>query len=598
MTRNSDVQLALYGPLPINFLSSISRLNPFKFDLIFNGYDDLIVIDSIALDGKHSLSTPLWHDWDIVFSYTSYFSRQIDHDAFMQLVGDVVQSGLAVISHYSEGFLVWKSSAVKVEQFDIDWEPYATPKSIDIKLPEDLNSYQAQCAFQAIHQRFCESNILNTKSQESMVYFRAYLDPCILYFESYSVKCYPSITVHKNGVFQTHFRIISNGKSITTGRLIDDFINIPTKVATNILVPPALMKLDGRKYLWDLAETLRERLRVPKKIKILNELISKSIVDVEGGEGSFDHKLVSVNPENLEDGVKISMMLINDMISSSLELLLNPKKNGWYSKLTPKKKLKYERGNFWSGRPTVYLLSMRDQPEFVSEMMESYRTAFGSLLMRSSHVRADVAEKAVKESHRLMNDYLSYTGASLNLFVFGTHATSKSDDPNANDLLFPLQSQVEYSEFIAGSFWQCEERALLHAHTVEELIINRVNQTELERMSRRAFNYGELNDWLVEVHRELDIDSTRAAIAQNTTLNLERFKEYRNFKRQQFQWLMTSIAGLIAAAITGGKLGEVLWEGFGGPPQPELRYILWAFGIVLLLFIVLYKIFIVPLRTR
>ena len=246
----------------------------------------------------------------------------------------------------------------------------------------------------------------------------------------------------------------------------------------------------------------------------------------------------------------------------------------------------------------MYLLSMRDQPEFVSEMMESYRTAFGSLLMRSSHVRADVAEKAVKESHRLMNDYLSYTGASLNLFVFGTHATSKSDDPNANDLLFPLQSQVEYSEFIAGSFWQCEERALLHAHTVEELIINRVNQTELERMSRRAFNYGELNDWLVEVHRELDIDSTRAAIAQNTTLNLERFKEYRNFKRQQFQWLMTSIAGLIAAAITGGKLGEVLWEGFGGPPQPELRYILWAFGIVLLLFIVLYKIFIVPLRTR
>lgn len=598
MTCNSDVQLALYGPLPINFLNNISELNPFKFDLIFNDHRNLIKMDSIVFDEKYLLSIPLWYDWDIVFSYTSYFNRQIDHDAFMQLVGDVVQSDLAVISHYSEGFLVWKSSAVKVEQFDIDWEPYTTSKSIDIKLPEDLNSYQAQCAFQAIQQRFYENNILSTKSQENMVYFRAYLDPCILDFENYSVTCYPSITVHKNGVFQTHFRIISNGKSITTGRLIDDFINIPTKVATNILVPPALMKLDGRRYLWDLAETARQRRRVPNKIKILNELISKSIVDIDGGEDSFDHKLVSVNPENLEDGVKISMMLINDMISNSLELLLNPTKNGWYLNLIPKKKQKYERGNFWSGRPTVYLLSMRGQPEFVSEMMESYKTAFGSLLMRSSHVRADVAEKAVKESHRLMNDYLSYTGTSLNLFVFGTHALSKSDDPNANDLLFPLQSQVEYSEFVAGSFWQCEERALLHAHTVEELIINRVNQTELERMSRQAFNYGELNDWLVEVHKELDIDSTRAAITQNTTLNLERFKEYRNFKRQQFQWLMTSIAGLIAAAITGGKLGEVLWEGFGGPPQSELRYVLCAFGIVLLLFIVLYKIFIVPLRTR
>lgn len=134
----------------------------------------------------------------------------------------------------------------------------------------------------------------------------------------------------------------------------------------------------------------------------------------------------------------------------------------------------------------------------------------------------------------------------------------------------------------------------MHARTVEELINNRERQTFYDYASRHPFHYGELNDWFAVVQKSRNMDATRASIAFNTTLNLEKFKERRNFRRQQFQWLMAALLGVIAAGTSGGKLVSLIWEGMGGTPQTEFLYAIMAMIVVASIFSVSYRVFVEP----
>ncbi|WP_221090912.1 hypothetical protein [Deinococcus aquaedulcis] len=553
---------------------------------------------SVSL-GKSTADVLIWSDWDIIFAYTTYFTGAIQHDHFMQLAADVVQSGLAVVSHYSEGFLIWKSQSIHAEPFDIHREPFVRPRTVEFTFPDGLGPYQMQCALHAAQMRFFEHHYVSPMVAKELLYFKAFLEPCELKTEGKHIRLYPSLTVHQNGVFQMHFRLMSNGNLISTRELIDDFLNSSMAVATDILVPPALMKLDGRKLIFedDYYESRRSALRQWRR---LENLIARSVNRVEGGPDSFDHDLISLDPEGKGEGAPMSLTTVTTMLSNALTTLLNQPRMGWRYRLLGPKKARYEQGEFWRGTPNVYLLSVRNHPLTASDIHSRYAAELGHIMSRSKDIPGPHAQKHLGESLRSAEDYLSYTGQALNLFVYSRSGRDgyEGDDPNANELIYALQSHVDLVDFINGSLWQCEERALLHAHTVEELITNRKRQTLYDYASRRPFHFGELNDWFTEVQKAHNIEATRAAIAFNTTLNLEKFKERRNFKRQQFQWLMAALLGVIAAGTSGGKLVSLFWEGAGGLPQSELRYALVAMTVVAMVFLAAYKGFVEPIGAE
>lgn len=547
---------------------------------------------------KGAANLLIWSGWNIIFSYTTYFDKAIQHDHFMQLAADVVQSGLAVVSHYSEGFLIWKSQEVHAEAFGIQQEPFVRRSSADIEFPDGLNPYQMQCAFQAAQLHFYEQNVVSPMVAKEMSYFRAFLDPCELQIEGNNILLYPTIIVHRNGVFQMQFRLLSNGNLVSTRELIDRFLNSPMAAAKDILLPPALMRLDARKLLFE-DEYYGKRSAHQSEWNRLNSIIEQATFRVEGDPDSFDHDLISIDPEGKGRGPQSSLATLTTMLGNALETLLNQPRMGWKYRLLGPKKPRYTQGNFWSGEPAVYLLTMRDQPKTATELQAKYAPELGHIMVRSKDISTTQAQKQLGASLRMADDYLSYTGTALNLFAYSRSGIEQRNDtdPNGNGLVYALQAQVDFVDYINGSLWQCEERALLHARTVEELIANRERQTMYDYASRYPFHFGELNDWFSAVQKAKNIDATRASIAFNTTLNLEKFKERRNFKRQQFQWVMAALLGVIAAGTSGGKLVSLIWEGVGGKSLSEFQYALMAMGVIASIFLASYKAFVEPIKT-
>lgn len=565
-------------------------------DLLY--FDTSSYYNSTVLSARYvSVKNPLiWSAWDIVFSYTTYFSSSIDKDDFMQLAADVIQLDLAATVHHSDGFLIWKSDKLYVEPFNIPQEPFIRLNRAKIILPQNLKPYQAQCALQSAQLKFFDDTFISPMAQKSMLFFRAFLDPCDMITESSTIRLYPSITVHQNGVFQMHFRVMSNGVPISTKDFIDKFLNAPMILARDILVPPALFLLDARKVLLE-DEVLSNRNENLKHWLRVNEMVEKFTILDEGGEEYFDHYLISINPEESKSGPALSLSILTNMIGNALETLLNKPRLGKEYQILGKKKSKYNQGDFWSGRPTVYMLDMDQHPKKASEIYEKYSEDLEYIAARSTGILTN--KNYLGDSLRSADDYLSYVAKSINLFVYSSNGIDvhSGSDPNGNELVYRLQSQVDFADFISGSLWQCEEISLKHATTVEELISNRENQTLYDYLSRRPFVYGELDDWFKALQKIKDVDSIKNAITFNTTLNLEKFKEKRNFKRQQFQWLMAALLGIIAAGTSGGTLIGLLWTGIGMPEQAQIFYSGLSMAIVGALFALFYKLFVEPLKV-
>lgn len=384
------------------------------------------------ISGKEVSNLLIWGDWNIIFSYMTYFNRQIEHDHFMQLAADVVQSGLAAISHYSEGFLIWKSSKINAEYFDIERESFVRMESAKFTFPEGLNPYQMQCALHAAQLRFFDHRHLSPMVAKEMLYFRAFLDPCELKIQGRILRFYPHITVHQNGVFQMHFRMISGGSLVSTREFINDFLNSPMSPADDILLPPALMRLDGRKLLFG-DEYYDRRITRLHEWSRLEDVIDKFTFYAEGEPDSFSHNFISIDPEGKSKGPPVSLTTLTVMLGNALETLLNQPRMGWKYQFLGPKKARYTQGNFWSGVPAVYLLSMKDHPYMASEIHEKYASDLSHIMIRSKDIPTTHAGKHLGESLRLSEDYLCYSGTAVNLFVYSRSGIEDHDetDPNA-----------------------------------------------------------------------------------------------------------------------------------------------------------------------
>ncbi len=548
--------------------------------------------------GKGASQLLVWSKWNIIFSYTSYFTGSLTDAQFMQLAADVVQSGLAVVSHLSRGFLIWKSDTVHAEPFGISTEPYVMSDTASFMFPDGLDPYQMQCALHAAQQDFFEQHASSPMALQEREYFRAFLDRCELIFDDVVIALYPSVTVHRNGVFQTQFRMLAPSHQVSTQELIDRYLNAPMLAARDILLPPALMRLDARKVLFE-DEDLGNRAATLKQWSKFLSLLDRSLIRSEGGDDSFDHDLVSIDPEGAMRGPAASLTLLMMMVGNSLETLLNRPRMGWKYRLLGPRDARFQQGMLWSGRPNVYLLTMGGHPETADGVLARYGTDFGRIMARSSAVSQKMASNWLGSSLRAFDDYLAFIGDAVNLYAFSRNGVNDSwgSDPNGSELIYRLQAHVDLVDFINGSLWQCEERALMHGRTVEDLIANRERQTVYEHISRHPFVNGELNAWFTAAQKAVNMDAVRAAIAFNTTINLEKFKERRNFNRQQFQWFMAALLGVIAAGTSGGKLASLFWEGVGFQPLTELGYALLAMAVVVVLFGFSYRVFVEPVKV-
>lgn len=538
-------------------------------------------------------------EWDILFSYTSYFEQPLTQPDFHRFAGQTVHSGLSAVTYYSNGFLAWNNGGVQLEPFDVDPEPYVKQDQATGQFPEGLTPYQTQCALHAVQQRFYEKRSLSSMSQALHQYLRAYLDPCELIAGGRTSIVYPVLTIHRNGVIQASFRVMNGPGDMSAQALIDEVLALPYTAADDLVLPPALLRLDIQQILSTRGKSRRERIKAATEFATMNQQIEQHQEHRHRPGADFGHLQVSLSALPKHQDIQCSLTMLVEMLFNAAEVLANTRRRarwGRWSQIT------YRQGDFWSGRPHVYLRSTLPHPEQAAELAAQHAEAFGQILARSTHLSPVQAGKELGPSLRLAEDYLSYVGRAASLSVYSAQGLRQhaSPDPNGNELIYRLQAKADFADFMAGSYWQCEETALSHAQTVEELIANRERQTKLEHVARHPFNSGELNDWFTAVMDSYDLKGTREAIALNTALKLEKFKEERNSGRQHFQWVMAALLGVIAASTSGARnLVNIIWGFIGGPPLSEFAATAIAFLLTSAAIFGAYRIFVMraPQRT-
>ncbi|WP_146202827.1 hypothetical protein [Deinococcus irradiatisoli] len=396
--------------------------------------------------------------WDILFSFTTYLEQPLDETDFYRIAGKTVSSGLAEVAYSSAGFLFWYTDSLQVKKFDLDLEPYTRQKQATIQFPTGLAPYQTQCALHAAQQRFHEQQTLSPMAQEGYAYFRAYLSPCELIISGRTSTLYPVITVHRNGVVQISFRALNAQNDTPVEVLIDKIMNLISTGTEDIFMPPALLGLDVEQILSSRSNSRKERSKAKRELASLGEKIRQHQEYRQYSEDGFEHLQVSVKALSINSGPQPSLAMVASMTINAIELLANKRSNRSKSR----GRAMHRQGEFGMWRHHVYIRTTVPHPETATEMAELYAEPFGKILFKSSSISSEFARKELGQQLRLAEDYLSYVGRAASLSVYSAQGIRqhKGFDPHDNELVYQLHAKADFADFMAGSYWQCEEVAL------------------------------------------------------------------------------------------------------------------------------------------
>lgn len=420
-------------------------------------------------------------------------------------------------------------------------------------------------------------------------YIRGFLEPCVFEYEDRRIHLYPQIKIYQNGVITVSLRVISPTIPIDSDSFIDNFLNLHFQGTRVLLVPPALLLWDSNYWL---LKGSKDQLNTKGRVADLRELKRiKKIVEqkqmLEVGD-TFSHLLVTVDPEGKLEKPSIKVDLLHSMIFSAVAGVLNQPRTGWQYIVFGQKPYRYEQGNFWYGMPSIFIKSFKNQPKSATKIREQFGFSLGQILARSKSLPQSSAQEILGESLRAFDDYTAHISSGARLWVYTSAFIENSKpffDANHNHLIFAPEAQTEFVDYVQTSFRKLEETSTLSSASIESLIKDRKKRNILEQMVSSSSNVGEIQDLIRFALRVMKIEDLRSRVDENLLLHSERLKERRGLERQNFEWILVGLFGLLGATNLGKDVLKPLWLYWGWtvPVVKELADVFFIFLAVLLI---------------
>jgi hypothetical protein len=504
------------------------------------------------------------HEWEIWHTYSSYLQvRAVDLELAARRL---VESGIALFAALQDGRAYWGSgsgvgSGTAVMQRDpyADHATFTFARDPDCRVP--LAGFPEEACGQAWKFRFGEERVFGEDGPLPPPYVRAFLGQCNLVSEGdppLKVRLYPVLLIYESGVMLLELRTISPNNPTPLTEFISGAENMFRHPFDRIEVPPGLSKIATRAYYHARRLPLGQRALLLWLERRHDSGVDSRTYREEAGDFNFDLAPLST----AEDGHPCEYLhTFAVTLFHSVAFVLTPPRRGLAFLLLGQKRAP-ELGDFWSGRPHIYLTRFSGQCDTASENQLRHAEAFGSILLRVPNAEGAIASRQLPESARIGEDYSVYINSCASLWVWsknGIERDSRWADANRGHLIYERQALVELLEYGYMLHHGLLERIHLCADA-DEVVAARKEVLKLQLQMEEASPSGEIGDLLQRGWAQFGVPKLLSHIQEALTLRETetRTSEARSATRTGLA--LTILFGLVAVPALAEQVVQPLWE--------------------------------------
>ncbi len=381
---------------------------------------------------KKSMKIKQWNIW---YSYSTFFLED-DYD-LEKVAYKLVELDLCPLV-LSQDLKIWWKEDEEVKQTTIDFSKFDI-HGFKANFPKISDGYILEGLNQFLIMWHAEANLLDEKYRSSFEYIRGFMNPCKLKSGERPILMYPYLKLYNNGTVNLTFRQISPEFEYLIDSFIEHEVNLFKSYFEEMETSPDIMKLSGRYSVYTGQVPLSLNLYRKRSLifKEMDRDIEKNTRFVK--EGDFSFYYTNTIPDKNK---KRTLDDLYGFFTSALAFAMNTNKKG---EIPFSDGLKYNFGNYWTVRPSIYIIDFINQPYTAANISKNFSNQLGKIMARSYMPFYMDFSKFLGKNLREFDDYCLYMNKAITLWVFsksGIRNFSKKEDPNLS-FLYEKQVQVE-----------------------------------------------------------------------------------------------------------------------------------------------------------
>jgi hypothetical protein len=503
-------------------------------------------------------------DWDVWHVYSSFLdTEKVDLEAAAKVL---VQSGAAVCAFHRGGRTWWQTDT-GIHSGMTTVTPGTTCSEAQLELVAengekcDLGDYATEAWFEASYFRFAEQRVLGDEPRIPPPYVRAVLGEFHLTSDKagLTVVTYPVVKLFENGIILVEFRIIAPKDEILLEEFIDTFMKLGVIKFDNVLVPPSISEL-APKAFYHSVQFWQPHYRAYLAWKERSHYRAVKEKTCEFQSGDFIARLAPLTMDEHQFDTLSS--LAQTLFSIVGFIISNPRLGAKYIFLGQRKII--QTGNWWSGRPHVYLIDFEGQRSSAQKNIKAFGAEFGLILGTQVGDKKKVGLRYLSEDLRHFDDFSTFIAQSASLWVWSKNGRERQNawaDANRGHLIYEHHAIIELLEYD-----YILHRALLAkaeiAKSANVVYSARWAINQLRSDIANASHFGEIRELLIAGLKAMGIEDLRDRIHESLSIR-EAEASLREMRgNERFRRSITILFGLIATHSLASQILNPIWTFF------------------------------------
>jgi hypothetical protein len=325
-------------------------------------------------------------------------------------------------------------------------------------------------------------------------------------------------------------------------------------------VPPAVTDLAARAYYHSVINwPLHLRYLLSKAEREHRRAVATKTQEIQSGD--FTARLTPL-PRERETGDTLASLA--QTIYSVVGFVISNPRSGAAFLLRGQRKI-IRPGNYWCGRPHIYLLDFEGQKASAEENIRAHGGEFGWIHGRHPGGSPEAGLRYLPKDMRHFDGYSAFLSQAASLWVWSTggkEMQAEWADPNRGHLIYEQQATMELLEYghMLHRALLAKVEAATSSSEVHEL---RWAVNHLQSNIGDATHFGETRGLLHAGWNELGLSNLQARITEGLSIRSEQtaIREARGNERVG-RWL-TIIFGVIAVPPLANDVLRPLWALLG-----------------------------------
>lgn len=488
--------------------------------------------------------------WSVVHIYNAYFVGGVDLVATCEAA---VRSGFADAAMHVDGTIWWYArDGLSRGHCELQRQGYES--SANVRLPEGLEGYQQQFAYEFAALRFFELLHLSPVVLDRLDYARISLGPIAVRRNGVDTPLYCHIKIYACGVFQLLLRRVSGGSCLAARELIEQEVNLYAKWFDRVWLPTGLVRC----YWTSLVDGTYPGIRNLRTRRAFHDQIAIRVPGLSMttpiGDWSFelcDPSLLGYSESEDDDLPTSSTRLnLNDVRAMVITGLTQAVRSTTGTALV--------HGNYWNARPQTFITDVEGGAAGSATLaIERFSHQMGLILARVASAPRSTAERTLGPNLRFFDDFCVHVNEGGGLWLFSSLARKGIKiGPNDDELVLSGQSKAEFVDYVNAEAHRLAEEAINRIRSFEDVVRVRVGLRELDTSMRSVSQYGELKEYFDAAWAHLRIVDTVQSAERDLQLQTAVLEERTGRYSRRLGYSLAIVFGLVGASGISEKLIE------------------------------------------